>query len=176
MRIGVTSLIAAGVLVVGVAALLDALRGSPPQSEPAVRNPYVAPSPAPAAAAADRLPTCTTRQLRLSIKVLGGLASVVVRHVSGDPCRLPRLLLRVSVRDQAGREVLLRNPEGLEGSFQRFPVRGDFRPGFEQLIPITFSSCYPETAPAGRYYALARGGPYLAHRYISGAEIGCIGG
>src|SRR4051812_12151387 len=57
MRRGITLLIAAGILAVGVAALVDALRGSRAQSRPAIRNPYLFPSTVPGAD--DRLPTCT---------------------------------------------------------------------------------------------------------------------
>lgn len=177
MRRRITLLIAAGVLAVGVAALVDALRGSPSQSEPAVRNPYIAPSPAPAAtAAADRLPTCTTPQLELVIEVPGGSAAVALRHVSGSPCHLRRLPVKVWVRDRAGRAVrLVAGPvgEALTGP----PFRGDFSPAFEQLRNVTFlPRCTPETTPHGPYVLFARAGAYHARRRVSGSNIGCFGG
>jgi hypothetical protein len=174
MRKAVTWMIAGGVLAVAIAGTFDALRGSPPRPEPGLRNPYLAPSHAPSAAATDRLPTCTTPQLALAFEILGGSATFVLRHVRGEPCHLPRLPIRFTVRDQAGRRVRLVNAEGLGG---QSAVKGDFSPGFEQLINITYlSHCGPEAIPPGPFLVSVRVGSYVARRTLSGSEIGCFGG
>jgi hypothetical protein len=144
-----------------------------------VRNAQTDSSVAPAlpsqSSVAERLRACRTPQLDLSIQVLGGQATVVVRHVRGDPCRLRRLPLKLTVRDESGRKLQLRSPEGLESFKQPITVRGDFSPGFEQLIAITSARCTPEVARLGHFFASARAGPYVAHRVIAGGDI-CIGG
>ena len=165
-----TWLIAGGLLIVAVAGLIDALRGSSSAREPPLRN--LAPSPAPAAASHEPLPTCARPELELGIEILGGSATTVLRHVSGGPCHLKRVPVRVTVRDRAGRRVQLVAGEGLRGAF-----RGDFSAGFEQLINITFlPHCTPETVPLGPFLLSARAGPYRAQRALSGQEIGCFGG
>jgi hypothetical protein len=175
MRRSVISLIVLGVLTVGVFALVDAVSGSPSRID-AVENPYLAPSPAPAGGSADRLPVCTRPQLALTIEVLGGSAAVALRHVSGSPCRLRRLLVNVWVRNRAGHAVPLvagHVGEALTGS----PFRGDFSPGFEQLRNVTFlPHCTPETTPDGSFGLRARAGPYHARRRVAGSNIGCFGG
>jgi hypothetical protein len=177
MRRRITSLIALGVLAVGVVALVDALRGSPSRSTSAVENRYVAPSPAPAERSADdRLPVCTTPQLDLTIEVPGGSAAVALRHVSGSPCHLRRLPVKVWVRDPQGQAVRLvagHVGEALSGS----PFRGDFSPAFEQLRNVVFlPRCTPETTPHGPFVLVALAGPYHARRRVSGNNIGCFGG
>jgi hypothetical protein len=172
----ITLLIAAGVLAVGVAALVDALRGSPSVTAPAGENRHLALSPVPAAGSADRLPACTTPQLELKIEVQGGSAAIALRHLSGSPCHLRRLPVRMWLRDRSGRTVRLvggQVGEALTGS----PFRGDFSPAFEQLRSVTFlPRCTPETTPHGPYILVARAGAYHAHRRVSGSNIGCFGG
>jgi hypothetical protein len=173
MRKAVTWMIAGGLLAVAIAGTVDALRGSPSRPEPALRNPYLAPSPAPSAASTDRLPTCAKPQLALAFEILGGSATFVLRHVRGEPCHLPRLPIRFTVRDQAGRRVRLASAEGLGQS----AVKGDFSPGFEQLINITYlPQCSPEAIPPGPFLVSVRVGPYVARHTLSGSEIGCFGG
>jgi hypothetical protein len=169
-----TWLVAVGVLAIGLVAILDAVKASSSDPEAAPTNPFIA--PAPAAASLERLPTCTTRQLELVIEIPGGSAAVALRHVSGSPCHLRRLPVKVWVRDRSGHLVRLvagHVGEALTGT----PFRGDFTPAFEQLRNITFlPRCTPETTPRGPFVLSARAGPYHAHRKISGKEIGCFGG
>ncbi len=174
MRKAVTWMIAGGLLAVAIAGTVDALRRSPSGQKAAVRNPYLAPSPAPSAASTDRLPTCTTPQLALAFEILGGSATFVLRHVRGKPCHLPRVPIRFNVRDRAGRRVRLVNAEGLGG---QSAVKGDFSPGFEQLINITYlPQCGPEAIPPGPFLVSVRVGPYVARHTLSGSEVGCSGG
>jgi len=176
MRKAITWLTAGVLIAVGVVATLDALRGSSSRPEAASQShDQVSVGAAePQTSGAVRLPGCSTRQLNLSIEILGGLASVVLRHASGNPCDLHPLPLSLTVRDKSGRRVLLLSAEGVVGFKQMIRVRGDFTPGFEQLFGITSTRCSPEVALRGRFLALARGGPYVARRFVSGAEIGCI--
>jgi hypothetical protein len=175
MRKALTWMIAGGVLAVAILGAVDALRGSPSRSKPVLRNPYLAPSPALSAATTDRLPTCTTPQLALAFEILGGSGTFVLRHVRGEPCHLRRLPIRFSVRDRAGRRVrLVTPPSGLD---DQSAVKGDFSPGFEQLINITYlPQCSPEAIPPGPFLVSVRVGPYVARRTLAGSEIGCFGG
>jgi hypothetical protein len=170
-----TWLVAGGIIALALAAVVDVLDGWSDDSEPALTNPFIAPSAA-AAASNDRLPTCATPQLELAIEIPGGSAAVALRHVSGSPCHLRRLPVKVWVRDRSGHLVRLvagRVGEALAGT----PFRGDFTPAFEQLRNITFlPRCMHETMPRGPFPLSARAGPYEAHRKISGKEIGCFGG
>jgi hypothetical protein len=174
MRLWLTRLIAGGLLAVAIAGTVDALRGSPSRPEPVLRNPYLVPLPLPSAATTDRLPTCTTPQLALAFEILGGSGTFVLSHVRGEPCHLRRLPIRFSVRDRAGRRVrLVTPPSGLD---DQSAVKGDFSPGFEQLINITYPECSPEAIPPGPFLVSVRVGPYVARRTLSGSEIGCSGG
>ena len=166
-----TWLLAGGVLVLALAAVADALHGSSPESEGAV--PTTSPPAVTAASSPDRLPTCTRPQLELVIEVPGGAAAVALRHVSGAPCHLRRLSVKVVVRDPAGRVVPLVAGEGLRVS----AFRGNFSPGFEQLRNVSFlPECTPETIPHASYLLVAKAGAYHARKKLSGAEIGCFGG
>jgi hypothetical protein len=170
-----TWLVAGGIIALALAAVVDVLDGSSDDSEPALTNPFIAPSAA-AAASKDRLPACTTPQLELVIEVPGGSAAVALRHVSGSPCHLRRLPVKVWVRDRSGHLVRLvagHVGEALTGT----PFRGDFTPAFEQLRNITFlPGCTPETTPDGPFVLSARAGLYHAHTKLSGKECGCFGG
>jgi hypothetical protein len=175
MRRPITWLLAGALIAVAVVATVDALRGSSsrPQGEPRSHDQVPVGAADPPTSAAVRLPGCSTRQLHLSIEILGGLATVVLRHASGNPCHLRPLPLSVTVRDKSGRKVLLLSGEGVVRK-QVMRVRGDFTPGFEQLFGITSTRCTPEVALRGRFLALASGGPYVARRLVSGADIGCV--
>ena len=169
----VTWLIAGGVLVLALASVVDALHRSSSDPKRALTNPFLAPSPVPAAASPERPPTCTVPQLELVVEVPGDSAAVALRHVSGSPCHLRRLPVKLAVRDRAGHVVPLVAGEGLGVS----AFRGDFAPGFEQLRNVTFlPQCTPETIPDASYVLSARAGPYRARKRLSGAEIGCFGG
>jgi hypothetical protein len=167
-----TWLIAGGLLGLTVAAGVDALHGRSSISEPVlvVTTTTVSVQAAPRT---DRLPTCTAPQLQIVIEVPGGSAAVALRHVTGSPCHLGRLPVKLTVRDRHGNLVPLVGGEGLGVSV----FRGDFSPGFEQLRNVTFlPACTPETIPHASYVLSARAGPYRARKRLSGVEIGCFGG
>jgi hypothetical protein len=170
-----TWLIAGSIVTLAIVAAVDALSASSSAPKGVVTNRFHAPLPAPAASS-ERLPICTTPQLELAIEILGGSAAVALRHVSGAPCHLRRLWLKMWLRDRAGHNVRLvagHIGEALTGS----PFRGDFSPGFEQLRNVTFlPPCTPETAPRGPFSLSARAGPYDAQRRFSGKVIGCFAG
>jgi hypothetical protein len=84
---------------------VDALRDSPSRSKPALRNPYLAPSPTPAAQASNRLPRCTAGQLALRVENLGGSPALALVHVWAGPCRTARLPIDISVFDRKGKRV-----------------------------------------------------------------------
>ena len=132
------------------------------------QNPYLAPSPAPAAPSTDRLPTCTTPQLALAIDVLGGSPTIVLRHVQGQPCHRPGLPVHLMVKDRAGRPVRLVEGE----SDAKAGVGGDFSPDFERLINLTY---LPDCDQRGPFRAFVNIGPYSARRRLSGREVGCFG-
>jgi hypothetical protein len=51
------------------------------------------------------LPRCRTSQLRVALETLGGSPVVVLRHLSGVPCRVGGLRASVKIRDQHGEPV-----------------------------------------------------------------------
>ena len=126
------------------------------------------------------LPRCTVQNLGVSIEVLGGTATVVVRHVWGRPCQLaPPLPVSLSVTDRVGRRVRLATLAG--GSVVQSRVGGDFSPGFEQLIDIPYLA-EPTVDEGcdrrGPFTAFVIVGPYTysAQRRLSGSEVGCFRG
>jgi hypothetical protein len=123
------------------------------------------------------LPRCTVENIGVSIEVLGGTATVVVRHVWGRPCQLaPSLRVRLSVDDRVGRRVRLATLAG--GSVVQARVGGDFSPGFEQLIEIPYLA-EPQLTSCDRrgpFTAFVIVGPYSAQRKLTGSEVGCFRG
>jgi hypothetical protein len=109
----------------------------------------------------------------VSIDVLGGTASVVVRHIWGRACHLAPLRVRLSVTDRVGRRVRLATVGG--GQDLQSRVAGDFAPGFEQLIDIPYLAEPPLTScdRRGPFTAFVIVGPYSAQRKLSGSEVGC---
>ena len=113
-------------------------------------------------AAAERLPSCDTEQLRLTFTVSEGLAAAVLRRVKGQPCRHGRAPIGFTVRDQSGDRVALFG----ENSATR---PADFSNGFEQLVEIPPMSCDPE----GSFLVVATVGPYVVRRTLPGTELPC---
>jgi hypothetical protein len=109
-------------------------------------------------------PRCTAQQLALAIDVLAGDATIVLRHVWGNSCRLARLPVELTVKGRVGRRVRLANTE---------PGVGGDSPGFERLINITY---LPRCGQRGPFDALVNAGPYTARRTLSGSEVGCFRG
>jgi hypothetical protein len=120
------------------------------------------------------LPRCTTQNIGVSINVLGGTATVAVRHVWGRSCHLAPLPVRLSVTNRFGERVRL---AGVGGESPEVPSRvgGDFSTGFEQLIDIPYLAKTSLTScnRGGPYTAVVMVGPHSAQRKLSGREVGC---
>jgi hypothetical protein len=172
-RTRLTWVIAAGVSAVFVAGTVDAIRspGSPSNQAPATKRSAARETTFSVRTTPKSLPRCTFRHIGVSIDVLGGTAAVVVRHVWGSPCHLAPLPVRLSVTDRVGRRVRLATLDGVSESGPR--VQGDFAPGFEELIDITY---LPSCGQRGPFTAFVIVGPYSAQRKLSGSEVGCFRG
>jgi hypothetical protein len=116
------------------------------------------------------LPRCTAEQIAAAIEIFDGVASIVVRHVRGEPCHLARLPINLAVRDTKGRRVRLAEPRS---GVAESGVAGDFSPRFERLVNITYVRDCNEPGP---FLAVVNVGPYVARRTLSGNEIGCFTG
>jgi hypothetical protein len=83
---------------------------------------------------------CSAEQIAASIDVLGGSATIAVRHVRGRACHLVRLPVHLKMWDRAGNPVHLPTAEGAHLPFW---VAGDFSSGFERLLSIhrVFPEC-----------------------------------
>jgi hypothetical protein len=176
-----TWVIAAGVIAVLVAGMIDAVHSSRPSGSAPIQTATAEDSAAretaiPVETTAEGLPLCTAQNIGVSIDVLGGTAAVVVRHVWGRPCDLAPLTVRLGVTDLVGRRVRLASLS--EGPVLPSHIEGDFAPGFEALIDITYlakpqlMSC----ASRGPFTAFVIVGPYSAQRKLSGSEVGCFRG
>jgi hypothetical protein len=175
--------IAAGVIAVVVAGTVDALRSSEPSGSSASRKAVTERSAAramtaPVETTPEGLPRCTAQNVGVSIDVLGGTASVVVRHVWGRACRLAPLAVRLSLTDRVGRRVRLAAVDEAHPDVQS-RVGGDFSPGFEQLIDIPYLA-EPQPGEScnrkGPFTAFVSVGSYSAQRRLSGSEVGCFRG
>jgi hypothetical protein len=84
VRRRITRIVAGAVAALAVAGIVDAVLRSDGEahrsSAPAKVTTVSAPAP---------LPVCRPEQLALSIETLGGSDVFVLRHVRGEPCRLP---------------------------------------------------------------------------------------
>jgi hypothetical protein len=163
--------IATGVAAVLVAGTVDAIRSSEPSASSPSRETATERSAArettfPVEAAPESFPRCTAQHIGVSIEVLGGAATIVVRHVWGSPCYLAPLRVRLMVSDRVGRRVRL-SPR------VESVVEGDFAPGFERLIDITY---LPNCHQRGPFTAFVIVGPYSAQRKLSVSDFGCFRG
>jgi len=175
-----TRVIAAGVVAVLVAGTVDAVRSSKPSGSAPIQTATTEESAAREMAvpveATQAFPRCTVQNIGVSIDVLGGTATVVVRHVWGRACHLASLPVRLSVTDRVGRKVRLATLEGGEDGQSR--VGGDFSPGFEQLIDVPYLA-EPQLSNCDRpgpFTAFVIVGPHSAQRKLSGSEVGCFRG
>ena len=174
-------LVIGGVAVIVVAAAVDAIRSSEPSASSSTSRETATERSAGEAtlvvvATPEGLPRCTVQNIGVSIDVLGGTATAVVRHVRGRPCHLTPLPVRLLVSDRAGRRVRLAAVD--EGPPVQTRVAGDFSPGFEQLIDIPYLA-EPQLGDcdrAGPFTAFVIVGPYSAQRKLSGSEVDCFRG
>jgi hypothetical protein len=173
-----TWVIAAGVIALFVAGTVDALRSSEPSRSTQSRVTTERSAARETSATETKhepLPPCTVENIGVSIDVLGGTATVLVRHVRGRPCHLTPMPVRLRLTNRGRRVRLTAVDEGPEVQSR---VGGDFSPGFEQLIDIPYlaepqlSSCDLR----GPFTAFVIVGPYSARRKLSGSEVGCFRG
>jgi hypothetical protein len=181
LRTRLSWLVIGGVAAILVAAAVDAIRSSEPSaSSPTSRETATERSAGETTfavvATPGGLPRCTVQNIGVSIDVVGGTATVVVRHVGGRPCHLTPLPVRLSLTNRVGRRVRLAAVD--EGPDVQSRVGGDFSPGFEQLIDIPYLA-EPQLASCDRrgpVSACVIVGPYSAQRKLSGSEVGCFRG
>jgi hypothetical protein len=105
----------------------------------------------------ESLEPCRPGQLALAIKRLPGGSAVELSHVSGEPCRVPRMRIDLRVRAAHGQPVaqLVFNGSG------RFS--GDISPDMTFLATFTF---LPRCNQRGPFQATVAVGPYLAERQL----------
>ena len=111
------------------------------------------------------LPRCTHQQIAVSIEVLAGIATNVVRHVGGGPCHLRPLRLGLTIRDRAGKRVWQGEIASAFG--------GDFSSGSEQTVHFPIPNDVPHCQRRDPFLARVTVGRYSARRKLSGSEIGC---
>lgn len=109
---------------------------------------------------------CTRLDIRVSIEILGGVATAVVRNIGLTACHLRRLPVELSIEGGAGNSV------PLEGFPAPPPVGGNFPPAFEQTT--NFPEQIPDCRFRGPFVVSATVGPYSARREVTGPEIGCF--
>jgi hypothetical protein len=177
LRTRLSGLVIGGVAVILLAAAVDAIRSSEPSALSPSRETATERSASEAKLAGvttpESLARCTVQNIGVSIDVLGGTATVAVRHVRGRPCHLDALPVRLSVTDRVGRRVRLATVGG--GPDVQSRVGGDFSPGFERLIDIPYLADPQLTNcnSRGPFTAFVIVGPYSAQRKLSGSEVGC---
>jgi hypothetical protein len=114
----------------------------------------------------ERLPSCATGQLRLTLTVSDGVEALELRRVAGKPCHHGLSPIGFTVHDQSGHRVTL-FPAAAE---LRKTVPTDFTDGFVQLMQIPYSEVCD---PAGSFLAVATVGPYVARRTVPGKNLVC---
>jgi hypothetical protein len=180
LRTRLSWLVIGGVAVILVAAAVDAIRSSEPSASSPSRETATERSARETTLAVvttpKSLPRCTAQNIGVSIEVLGGTATIVVRHVWGRPCQLAPLPVRLSLTNRLGGRVRLATVE--DGPDVQSRVGGDFSPGFERLIDIPYLA-NPQLANCnsrGPFTAFVIVGPYSAQRKLSGSEVDCFRG
>jgi len=192
MRAKVTWLIITAVTAIVVVGVVDAVRGSSSSNPEAahaaapVSKPSTTTAPsvqtatetvtttapvAPAdvtvtaieSASPKRLPSCATDQLGLTFTVSEGLAGVVLRRVTGEPCHHGRAPIGFTVRDQSGDRV------AVFGGNTRTTPPANFSNGYEQLIDLYPMSCDPEET----FVVVATVGSYVVRRTLPGTKLPC---
>jgi len=116
------------------------------------------------------LPSCTQRDLRVSIEIRKGVASVVARNTAAHDCYRLLHISRLTIEDRAGNLVAeLRDGGGSVSLTGFFP--SDSERAFWLLQQGVLECDLP-----GPYLALATIGPYSVRRgNLSASEIGCGG-
>jgi hypothetical protein len=174
IRTRLISVLVGGVLALAVAGAVGELRdaGSSRTSETgAAQRRSVDTFSVPAENTTAPLPRCSAEQIATSIDVLGGRATIAVRHARGRACHLARLPVQLKMRDRVGNPVRLPTTEGAHIPFQ---VGGDFSSGFERLLWI--HRVFPDCNQRGPFLVVAKVGAYVARRTLSRSEVACFRG
>jgi hypothetical protein len=158
-----------GVLALAVTGAVYAHRGS--RSSGTASETRAGQFSVPAQNATAPLPPCSAEQIAASIDVLGGRATIAVRHAPGRACHLARLPVQLKMWDRAGTPVHLPT---IEGAHLPFWVGGDFSSGFERLLSI--HRVFPECDQRGPFFVVAKVGPYVVRRMLSRNEVACFRG
>lgn len=150
--------IVGGAVALLVVAGVDALRSSESETS-------ASPTSASTTTVESVPPRCTLEQIGISIEILGGYATAVVRNVSGAPCHLQPLPIQATLTDQGGRKAM---------RFQLVEQQefgGDFLPGFQETATAGYiENCHLR----GPFLLVVSAGPYSARRSkLSPSEIGC---
>jgi hypothetical protein len=154
------------VVVGGVATLLfvagvDALRSSA-DSEISAPTASTTTSEIPSGS----LPSCTQRDLRVSIEVREGVATVVAQNIAAHRCYRFLRVTRLTIEDQAGNLIWDMGDGGPR------LVDGFFRSGFEKTFRLPQDTVLCDSP--GPYLVLVTVGPYSARRdNLSRSEIAC---
>jgi hypothetical protein len=168
-RTRLTWVVLGGVLALAVAGAVYAHRGS--RSSGAASETRARQFSVPAKNATAPLPPCSAEQIAASIDVLGGRATLTVRHTRGGACHLARLPVHLKMWDHAGNPVRLPTAEGAHLPLW---VGGDFSSNFERLLSI--HRVFPECDQRGPFLLVVKVGPYVARRTLSRSEVACYKG
>jgi len=114
-------------------------------------------------AAAARLPSCHTDQLRLAFALSDDLWAVVLRRMKPPACHHGRAPVGFTARDQSGDRV------AVFGRGTQTTQPANFSNGFAQLLEIPQMSCDPD----GSILVVATVGPYVARQTAAGSELPC---
>lgn len=152
MRRVLTSILVAALVVVAVAALVDAFVGG-------TGEPRLAAETDSAPSTTGPLPVCEREQLALGLEVLGATNAVALRHVQGPACQAVDLTLRIYVTSHGRRSEL---PLGGEDVLD-----GLSAPNVERSVP--FSICMP----GSEFTAEAIAGPYRASAPVQPGGANC---
>jgi hypothetical protein len=158
-----TWVIVGGVTTLLFVAGLDALR-STTDSEISARTASTTTTDIPSGS----LPTCTQRDLKVSIEVREGVATVVARNIAAHACYRFMRVSRLTIKDRAGKPVW-----DLRDGGPRL-VDGFFRSGSEKTFRLPQDTVLCDSP--GPYLALVTVGPHSARRgNLSRTEIACGG-
>jgi hypothetical protein len=175
IRTRLTWVLLGGVLALAVVGTVYALRGSAwPGSASAMQVGQRRSADAfsvPAENTTAPLLRCSAEQIAASIDVLGGRATITVRHARGTACHLARLPVQLKMWDRAGNPVHLPTVEGAHIPTQ---VGGDFTSNFERLLWI--HRVFPECDQRGPFLVVAKVGPYVVRRTLPRNEVACFRG
>ena len=151
-----TWLVLGAVVVVALAAAVDAfLVDESDESAPATTR-FSEPSPRAGEATGD-IPRCERNQLRLVIEDLE-TPTAALQHVRGDPCETENLAISITIPGRLGRVL---GPRGAFG--------GLLSPNSQQIVQFRYSPACNERGP---FLAVVRAGRYTTQRRIPALRCG----